>query len=77
MYKIYPTLLNSFALYENQATDFQGNIMVDLWEMIDRINRVKKPTTDAQQRGIDFEKAIITGENEEAFKEEVIEQTRE
>ncbi|MEA5137577.1 hypothetical protein [Arcicella rigui] len=77
MYKIYPTLLNSFALYENQTTDFQGNIMVDLWEMIDRINRVKKPTTDAQQRGIDFEKAIITGENEEAFKEEVIEKTRE
>ena len=77
MYRIYPTLLNSFALYESQITDLQGEIMVDLGEMINRINRVKRPTTQAQQKGIDFEKAVVTGENEEAFKESVIEKARE
>ncbi|MEA5259590.1 hypothetical protein VB264_17460 [Arcicella aquatica] len=77
MYRIYPTLINSFVLYEQQVLDAQGNILVDLWEMIDRINRVKKPTTEAQQRGIDFEKAVITGENEELFGEGIIEKARE
>ena len=77
MYRIYPTLLNSFALYESQITDSQGRIMVDSGEMINRINRVKRPTTQAQQKGIDFEKAVVTGENEESFKESVIEKARE
>ena len=77
MYRIYPTLLNSFALYESRITDSQGRIMVDSGEMINRINRVKRPTTQAQQKGIDFEKAVVTGENEESFKESVIEKARE
>ncbi|MEA5402061.1 hypothetical protein VB776_03975 [Arcicella sp. DC2W] len=77
MYRIYPTLINSFVLYEQQVLDAQGNILVDLWEMIDRINRVKKPTTEAQQKGIDFEKAVVTGENEELFGEKIIEKARE
>jgi hypothetical protein len=77
MYRIYPTLLNSFAYYEAQTLDSQGNILVNTQEMLDRINRVKKPTTQAQQRGIDFEKAVVTGENEDEFKEGVIEKARE
>jgi hypothetical protein len=77
MYRIYPTLLNSFAYYEAQTLDAQGNILVDRQEMINRINRVKRPTTQAQQKGIDFEKAVVTGENENDFKEEVIEKARE
>ncbi|PWK18417.1 hypothetical protein LV89_04116 [Arcicella aurantiaca] len=76
MYRIYPTLLNSFALFEEKTTDSQGEIIVDMWEMLDRINRVKKPTTAAQQKGIDFEKAVVTGENEDEFKEGVIEKAR-
>ncbi|MCU0468199.1 MAG: hypothetical protein MUF58_06315 [Arcicella sp.] len=76
MYRIYPTLLNSFALFENQTTDAQGVIIVDMWEMIDRINRVKKPTTEAQQKGIDFEKAVVTGDNEDLFGEGIIEKAR-
>ena len=76
MYRIYPTLLNSFALFEEKTADSQGEIIVDMWEMIDRINRVKKPTTVAQQKGIDFEKAVITGEDEDMFSEIVIEKAR-
>ncbi len=76
MYRIYPTLLNSFAYYETQTLDSQGNILVDVQEMLDRINRVRKPTTQAQQRGIDFEKAVVTGENEDDFKEGIIEKAR-
>lgn len=76
MYRIYPTLLNSFALFEEKTTDSQGEIIVDMWEMIDRINRVRKPTTEAQQKGIDFEKAVVTGENEDDFKEGIIEKVR-
>lgn len=76
MYRIYPTLLNSFAYYEAQTLDSKGNILVDTQEMLDRINRVRKPTTQAQQRGIDFEKAVVTGENEDDFKEGIIEKAR-
>jgi uncharacterized protein Usg len=76
MYRIYPTLLNSFAYYESKILDSQGNILVDTQEMLDRINRVRKPTTQAQQRGIDFEKAVVTGENEDDFKERIIEKAR-
>ena len=76
MYRIYPTLLNSFAYYEAQTLDSQGNILVDAKEMLNRINRVKRPTTQAQQRGIDFEKAVVTGENEDSFKEGIIEKAR-
>lgn len=77
MYKIYPTLLNTFSLYQNQSTDSNGNIIVDLGEMINRINRVARPTTEAQQKGIDFEKAVVTGEGEDDFRESVIERARQ
>ena len=49
IFRLYPTLLNSFSLYLNQTRDAHGKIIVDEIEMIERINRVKKPTTKAQQ----------------------------
>ncbi len=76
IYRIYPTLLNSFSLYLNQTRDANGKIIVDEIEMIERINRVKKPTTKAQQRGVDFERAVTLGENEELFAEGIIDKAR-
>ena len=76
MIRVYPTLLNTFSLFLHEKTNSEGNLMVDLQEMLDRINRVPRPTTEAQQKGIDFEKAITTGANEEMFSEYVIEKTR-
>lgn len=76
IYRLYPTLLNSFALYLNQTRDGNGKIIVDEIEMIERINRVKKPTTKAQQKGVDFERAVTLGENEELFAEGIIDKAR-
>jgi hypothetical protein len=77
LYRLYPTLLNSYTLYLNQSRDSNGKIIVDQIELIERINRVRKPTTQAQQKGIDFEKAVTLGQNEEAFKEGIIDRARE
>ncbi|MEN9386422.1 MAG: hypothetical protein RLZZ185_1163 [Bacteroidota bacterium] len=75
-YRLYPTLLNSFSLYLQQARDKAGKIIVDEIEMIERINRVKKPSTQAQQKGMDFERAVILGEDEELFEEGIIDKAR-
>jgi len=77
LYRLYPTLLNSFSLYQSQARDSFGKIIVDDIEMIERINRVRKPTNKAQQKGMDFERAVILGENEELFAEGIIDQARQ
>ena len=50
LYRLYPTLLNSFSLYLSQSRDSSGKIIVDEIELIERINRTKKPTTKAQQK---------------------------
>ncbi len=76
VYRFYPTLLNSYQLYLNQTKDSNGKILVDEIEMIERINRVRKPTTGAQQKGIDFEKAVTLGQGEEFFEEQIIDKTR-
>jgi len=39
IYRLYPTLLNSFNLYASQSRDGNGKIIVDEIELIDRINR--------------------------------------
>jgi hypothetical protein len=77
LYRLYPTLLNSFSLYQSQARDSFGKIIVDDIEMIERIKRVRKPTNKAQQKGMDFERAVILGENEELFAEGIIDQARQ
>lgn len=76
IYKLYPTLLNSFSLYLNQVKDSSGKLLVDEIELIERINKVKKPATEAQTTGINFEKAVLLGENEELFDEVIIEKAR-
>ena len=58
LYRLYPTLLNSFSLYLSQSRDSSGKIIVDEIELIERINRTKKPTTKAQHTGVDFERAV-------------------
>ncbi|MFM1914001.1 MAG: hypothetical protein RIR51_1854 [Bacteroidota bacterium] len=77
IYKLYPTLLNSFSLYLNESRDSSGKLIVDEIELIERINKVKKPSTQAQTAGINFEKAVLMGEKEDLFDEKVIEKARE
>ena len=47
IYRLYPTLLNSFNLYVSQSRDGNGKIIVDEIELIDRINRCLLYTSDA------------------------------
>ena len=42
IYRLYPTLLNSFNLYANQSRDSNGKIIVDEIELIDRINSPRR-----------------------------------
>lgn len=76
MYKIYPTLLNTFSLYRRGLTNEQGQTYVSFEELIDRINRVPKPANEAQQRGTDFETALLKGEGEEAFAPTILAEMR-
>lgn len=45
-------------------------------ELIDSINRVPTPTTEAQERGISFEEAVVKGTNEDRFDPEIIRKVR-
>jgi hypothetical protein len=75
-YRIYPTLLQAFSQYQHGITNAKGQVLVGFDEIIDRINRVPAPTTQAQQRGIDFESALITGRGEEHFPAHIVEEMR-
>ena len=76
MFHIYPTLLNTYSLYLNKVTKSDGTLFVSYDQLIVSINREKKPATDPQKKGIDFENAVITGRGEEAFKESILEGIR-
>jgi hypothetical protein len=76
MFHIYPTLLNTYSLYLNKVTKSDGTLFVSYDQLLASINREKKPSTEPQKKGIDFENAIITGRGEEAFKENVLEGIR-
>ncbi|HEV7347464.1 hypothetical protein [Telluribacter sp.] len=67
-YRFYPTLLNTFARYQRGYLPEQ--------ELLDRINRVPIPQTEAQARGVSFEEAVIKGTDEEYFNEEVLRKAR-
>jgi hypothetical protein len=67
-YKIYPTLLNSYDRFEKGYID--GN------ELINRINRVPVPQTEAQRKGASFEEAVIKGTDEELFDAGILAQVR-
>ena len=76
-YRIYPTLLDAFTLYRHEVRRQDGSLYVDFQEIIDKINRVPKPRTDAQQRGVSFETALLSGEGQEQFPAEIIQQMRQ
>ncbi len=63
-YKVYPTLLNTFARFERGLVTDQ--------ELLDRINRVPIPQTEAQARGVSFEDAVLKGVGEDLFDPDVI-----
>ena len=67
-YRLYPTLLNCFDRFEKGYLDNQS--------LIDRINRVPVPTTEAQKRGVSFEEAVIKGVDEEAFDPDILQKVR-
>ncbi|MPR34343.1 hypothetical protein [Salmonirosea aquatica] len=67
-YRIYPTLLNTFAWFQKGYLTEQ--------ELLDRINRVPIPQTEAQAKGVSFEEAVIKGTNEEHFDPEVLRKAR-
>jgi hypothetical protein len=75
-YRIYPTLLQTFSQYHHGTTNARGEVLVGFNELIDRINRVPSPTTPAQQRGIDFESALLTGRGEDHFPAEILAEMR-
>ena len=68
-YRFYPSLLNVFSRYVRG-----GNLSAQ--ELIDSINRVPTPTTEAQERGTSFEEAIVKGTNEERFDPEIVKKVR-
>lgn len=67
-YRLYPTLLNSFARFESGKLTLQ--------ELLDRINRVPVPQTEAQAKGVSFEEAVIKGTSEEQYDPELLSRVR-
>lgn len=67
-YKLYPSLLSCFDRFERGYIDEQ--------ELLDRINRVPVPQTEAQFRGVSFEDAVIKGIGEETFDAEILSKVR-
>lgn len=67
-YKLYPTLLSCFDRFERGYITEQ--------ELLDRINRVPVPQTEAQFRGVTFEDAVIKGIGEETFDPEILSKVR-
>ena len=67
-YNLYPTLLNLFDMYQKGY--------LERHDLINRINRVPMPQTEAQARGSSFEEAVIKGVNEEAFDPDILDKVR-
>lgn len=67
-YRFYPTLLNTFARFQKGYVNEQ--------ELLDRINRVPIPQTQAQARGVSFEEAVIKGTDEDFFDPEILREVR-
>jgi hypothetical protein len=67
-YRLYPSLLNCYARYE------AGKLTVQ--ELLDRINRVPVPQTNAQARGVSFEEAVIKGTDEALYNPEIVSKVR-
>jgi hypothetical protein len=68
-YRFYPTLLNTFSWY------LRGGNLTEQ-QVLDAINRVPTPTTEAQQRGISFEETLIKGTDEDRFDFAILQKAR-
>ncbi len=75
-YRLYPTLIQTFSLFHHEARNANGELYVSEQELLNRINRVPQPPTPAQQRGVSFETALISGRGEEQFPAEIIQTMR-
>lgn len=67
-YKLYPTLLNRFDRFE------KGYITET--ELLNSVNRLPVPQTEAQRKGVSFEEAVIKGIDEEEFDPEILSRVR-
>lgn len=67
-YRLYPSLLNLFGRF------LLGKLSED--DLLDRINRVPVPQTEAQVRGLSFEDAVIKGVDEEKFDPAILQRVR-
>ncbi|WP_273214507.1 hypothetical protein [Runella zeae] len=68
-YRFYPSLLNTYSRF------LQGKI--NKQELIDRINRVPIPQTEAQLRGVSFEDAVLKGIGEDQFDANILAEVRQ
>lgn len=68
-YRFYPTLLNVFSRYLHG-----GNLTEQ--QLLDTINRVPTPTTEAQQRGVSFEETLIKGTDEARFDADILQKVK-
>jgi hypothetical protein len=67
-YRFYPSLLNTYSRF------LQGKLSEQ--ELLDRINRVPIPSTEAQMRGVSFEDAVLKGIGEDQFDFNIIQTVR-
>ncbi|MDF7818862.1 hypothetical protein P1X15_14700 [Runella sp. MFBS21] len=68
-YRFYPSLLNTYSRF------LQGKISEQ--ELLDRINRVPIPQTEAQLRGVSFEDAVLKGIGEDQFDANILSEVRQ
>ena len=68
-YRFYPSLLNTYSRF------LQGKISEQA--MLDRINRVPIPQTEAQFKGVSFEDAVLKKIGEEQFDSQIITTVRQ
>jgi hypothetical protein len=67
-YRFYPSLLNTYSRF------LQGKLGEQ--ELLDRINRVPIPSTEAQLRGVSFEDAVLKGIGEDQFDFNIVQTVR-
>jgi hypothetical protein len=67
-YRLYPSLLSCYDRYERGYIDDS--------ELLNRINRVPMPQTEAQFKGVSFEDAVVKGIGEESFDIDILARVR-
>lgn len=67
-FRFYPSLLNQYDRF------LEGTLSEN--DLLDRINRVPIPQTEAQAKGVSFEDAVLKGVEEELYDAEIIKKVR-